>query len=80
MKFFSSGEGIKFMAEPFRYFVASSHTIVCYIINKKEKINKENGEKLITYYLSDRVYKSFSNTIFDYAKPIFISFNERVKL
>lgn len=74
---FSGGGGIKFIAEPGRYFVASSHTLVCSIINKKEKINKETGEKLITYYLSDGVYKTFSNTIFDYAKPTFIPFNER---
>lgn len=74
---FNEGEGIKFIAEPGRYFVTSSHTLVCSIINKKEKINKETGEKLITYYLSDGVYKSFSNTIYDYAKPIFIPFNER---
>ena len=69
--------GIRFIAEPGRYFVASSHTIVCSIINKKEKINQETGEKLITYYISDGVYKSFSNIIFDYAKPVFIPFNER---
>jgi ornithine decarboxylase len=68
---------LKFIAEPGRYFVASSHTIVCSIINKKEKINKETGDKLITYYISDGVYKSFSNTIFDYAKPNFVPFNER---
>ena len=68
---------IKFIAEPGRYFVASSHTIVCSIINKKIKIDKDNGEKLITYYISDGVYKSFSNIIFDYAKPEFIPFNER---
>jgi len=74
---FSGTEGIRFIAEPGRYFVASSHTLVCSIINKKEKVNKETGEKLITYYLSDGVYKTFSNTIFDYAKPTFIPFNER---
>lgn len=70
-------DSIKFIAEPGRYFVTSSHTIVCSIINKKEKINKETGEKLITYYISDGVYKSFSNIIFDYAKPVFMPFNER---
>jgi ornithine decarboxylase len=70
-------DSIKFISEPGRYFVTSSHTIVCSIINKKEKINKETGEKLITYYISDGVYKSFSNIIFDYAKPVFMPFNER---
>lgn len=68
---------IKFIAEPGRYFVASSHTLVCSIINKKEKIDKETGEKLITYYVSDGVYKSFSGIIFDYSKPSFMPFNER---
>ena len=71
------GQDIRFIAEPGRYFVTSSHTLVCSIINKKEKVNKENGEKLITYYVSDGVYKSFSNIIFDYATPEFIPFNER---
>ena len=74
---FADLPNIRFIAEPGRYFVASSHTIVCSIINKKEKIDKGTGEKLITYYISDGVYKSFSNIIFDYAKPIFIPFNER---
>jgi len=71
------GQDIKFIAEPGRYFVTSSHTLVCSIINKKEKVNKDTNEKLITYYVSDGVYKSFSNIIFDYATPEFIPFNER---
>lgn len=71
------GQDIRFIAEPGRYFVTSSHTLICSIINKKEKIHKETGDKLITYYVSDGVYKSFSNIIFDYAKPEFIPFNER---
>ena len=70
---------INFIAEPGRYFVASSHTIVCSIINKKEKFDKDTNEKLITYYISDGVYKSFSNIIFDYGKPEFIPFNERTE-
>lgn len=74
---FSDLPYVQFIAEPGRYFVASSHTIVCSIINKKEKINKETGEKVYTYYISDGVYKSFSNTIYDYAQPEFIPFNER---
>ena len=73
------GEDIRFIAEPGRYFVTSSHTLVCSIINKKERVNKDTGEKLITYYVSDGVYKSFSNIIFDYAKPEFIPFNERTE-
>jgi ornithine decarboxylase len=85
---FKDRNDIMFIAEPGRYFVSSSHTIVCSIINKKEKlISKkeindktiETTEKLITYYISDGVYKSFSNIIFDYGKPEFIPFNERTE-
>lgn len=34
---FADNPAVQFMAEPGRYFVASSHTIVCSIINKKKK-------------------------------------------
>jgi ornithine decarboxylase len=78
-EFFSTYKDIKLIAEPGRYFVASSHTLVCSIINKKEKINKQTNEKAFTYYVSDGVYKSFSNIIFDYGKPEFIPFNERTE-
>lgn len=74
---FADNPTIQFIAEPGRYFVASSHTIVCSIINKKEKMDKASGEMKYTYYISDGVYKSFSNTIYDYATPEFIPFNER---
>jgi diaminopimelate decarboxylase len=78
-EFFGDLTDIIFIAEPGRYFVESSHTIVCSIINKKEKIDKDTNEKMITYYISDGVYKSFSNIIFDYGKPEFIPFNERTE-
>lgn len=74
---FSDDTKVQFIAEPGRYFVASCHTVVCSIINKKEKVDPESGEKVYTYYVSDGVYKSFSNTIYDHAKPELIPFNER---
>jgi ornithine decarboxylase len=66
---------IKFIAEPGRYFVASSHTLVCSIINKKEYI--ENDEKKYIYYISDGLYGTFSGIMFDYAKVELLPFNER---
>jgi len=66
---------IKFIAEPGRYFVASSHTLVCSIINKKEYI--ENNEKKYIYYISDGLYGTFSGIMFDYAKVELLPFNER---
>lgn len=68
-------DNIKFIAEPGRYFVTSSHTLVCSIINKKEYT--ENGEKKYIYYISDGLYGTFSGIMFDYAKVELLPFNER---
>jgi ornithine decarboxylase len=57
---------VKFIAEPGRYFVTSSHTLVVTVINKKEFV--DNGAKKYTYYISEGVYGSFSGIIFDYSK------------
>jgi ornithine decarboxylase len=66
---------INFISEPGRYFVESSHTLVCYIINKKEYI--ENNKKKYIYYISDGIYGSFSGIIFDYAKLELLPFNKK---
>ena len=68
-------DNIKFIAEPGRYFVTSSYTLVCSIINKKEYI--ENGEQKYIYYISDGLYGTFSGIMFDYAKLELLPFNER---
>lgn len=73
--FYDKLDQIKFIAEPGRYFVASSHTLVCSIINKKEYI--ENDEKKYIYYISDGLYGTFSGLMFDYAKVELLPFNER---
>jgi ornithine decarboxylase len=73
--FYDKLDQIKFIAEPGRYFVASSHTLVCSIINKKEYI--ENEEKKYIYYISDGLYGTFSGLMFDYAKVELLPFNER---
>jgi diaminopimelate decarboxylase len=69
-------KNIQFIAEPGRYFVQRSHTLVLNIIGKKISIN-ENGEKIIIYYLNDGVYGSFNCIFFDHQKPIILPFNER---
>lgn len=66
---------IKFMAEPGRFFVTSAYTLVTSVINKK--ILKNEDDKHIIYYLSESVYGSFNNTIFDHAKVKLLPFNER---
>jgi ornithine decarboxylase len=56
---------IRFIAEPGRFFVSSSHTIVMSIISKKEIIN-DKDEREISYTVSDGVYGSFNNVIYDH--------------
>jgi ornithine decarboxylase len=68
---------ISFISEPGRYFVASSHTLVVSVINKKEYIDKETNIQKNIYYISDGVYSSFSGIIYDYAKFELLPFNER---
>lgn len=68
---------IKIIAEPGRYFVTSSHTLVVSVINKKELTDKETGNKKNVYYISDGVYGTFSGVVYDYAKFELLPFNER---
>lgn len=72
----NESKNIQFIAEPGRYFVQKSHTLVLNIIGKKISIN-ENGEKIIVYYLNDGVYGSFNCIFFDHQTPIILPFNER---
>ena len=69
--------GLKIIAEPGRYFAASTHTLVLNIIAKNKYINKETNEITFAYTLNDGVYGSFNCIIFDHAKPIIKPFNER---
>jgi ornithine decarboxylase len=68
---------IRLIAEPGRYFVSSSHTLVVSIINKKEITDKQTGELTNIYYISDGIYGSFSGILFDYAQLELLPFNER---
>jgi ornithine decarboxylase len=72
------GLNIKFMAEPGRYFVTSAYTLITSIINKKIiKKTDDPNDKHIVYYLSEGIYGSFNNIMFDHAKINLLPFNER---
>ncbi|QKF93844.1 ornithine decaroboxylase [Fadolivirus algeromassiliense] len=79
-EYFSDIENLTIIAEPGRYFVAASYSLVLSVINKKVRVDKETGEKFITYYINDGVYSSFSNIPMDHfvvnEKNLF-PFNER---
>lgn len=69
---------VKFIAEPGRFFITSAFTLVASVINKKINKNPDNhDDKHIIYYLSDGVYGSFNNIIFDHAKVEILPFSER---
>lgn len=75
---FFSNIDIKFIAEPGRYFVTSAYTLITSVINKKVVKNcDDNNSKHIIYYLSESVYGSFNNTVFDHAQIKLLPFNER---
>jgi diaminopimelate decarboxylase len=71
-----NGIEINFIAEPGRYFVTSAYTFVTSVINKKV-VKEEKETKHIIYYLSESVYGSFNNTVFDHAEIKLLPFNER---
>jgi ornithine decarboxylase len=71
---------VEFIAEPGRFMVASSHTLVLSIINKKTRINKTSGEKEIIYYVNDSIYSTLNNIIHDHfvvSNENLFPFNER---
>jgi len=59
---------VQFIAEPGRYFVESSCTLICEVIGKKKLKNIKTGKIHYTYYISDGVYGTFSGIMFDYSK------------
>jgi ornithine decarboxylase len=71
------GEDVQVIAEPGRFFVSSSHTLVVNVIGKKDIVDLTDGEKMFVYYLNDGMYGSFNCVHFDHAKPVICPFNER---
>jgi ornithine decarboxylase len=61
---------IEVIAEPGRYFVAESHTLVVNVFAKRTVPDKENAEdKHFLYYVNDGVYQSFNCIFFDHCEP-----------
>lgn len=67
---------LKVIAEPGRYLVCTSHTLVASVIGKKYK-KSSTGEKSCSYYLNEGVYGSFNCIYFDHATPTIKPYNER---
>lgn len=66
-EFFPPESGVRIIAEPGRYFVASAFTLCANVIAKRETVTEE-GDPINMYYLNDGVYGSFNCLIFDHAE------------
>jgi ornithine decarboxylase len=73
---FGEIKNIHFIAEPGRFLVASSHTLVVNVIGKKENIRSET-EKEFIYYINDGIYGSFNCVYFEKTIPDIQPYNER---
>lgn len=80
-KYFPVDSGVKIIAEPGRYYVASAFTLAVNIIAKKVMLAEQTGsddeddasnDKTLMYYVNDGVYGSFNCILYDHAhvKPI----------
>lgn len=68
LSFFGDLEDVRVIAEPGRYFVAASHTLVANVIGKKMTVGPD-GTRTFRYYLNDGVYGSFNCIVFDHSRP-----------
>eukprot|EP01101_Sappina_pedata_P011997 TRINITY_DN8158_c0_g1_i1.p1 TRINITY_DN8158_c0_g1~~TRINITY_DN8158_c0_g1_i1.p1 ORF type:complete len:604 (-),score=320.70 TRINITY_DN8158_c0_g1_i1:112-1923(-) len=73
---------VRIIAEPGRYFCTTCYTLAVSIISRKERAAKPKldaegkdipavglDQKEVLYYLSDGLYGSFNNIVFDHAHP-----------
>lgn len=73
--FFPGGD-VRVIAEPGRYYVTASHTLVANVIGKKAASGPD-GTKTFKYYLNDGVYGSFNCIVFDHSRPKIVPFTDR---
>ncbi|KAJ7991038.1 hypothetical protein DPEC_G00293100 [Dallia pectoralis] len=78
-KYFPADSGIRIIAEPGRYYVASAYTLAVNIIAKKVVMNEQSAsdedddwtsDRTLMYYVNDGVYGSFNCILYDHAHPL----------
>jgi len=71
-EFFPPGCGIRIIAEPGRYFVASAYTLLSNVTSVREFAAEKgtNSSEGFMYYLNDGVYGSFNCILFDHQHPL----------
>ncbi|XP_055376390.1 ornithine decarboxylase 1-like, partial [Condylostylus longicornis] len=75
-KYFPPEDNITIIAEPGRFFVASSHTLICKVHSKREVVRENKLEKVM-YFINDGVYGSFNCILYDHqaATPQYLKEN-----
>lgn len=68
--FFPPESGVDIIAEPGRYYVASSMTLVSMVIAKRVEYDEKTGQNGYMYYMNDGIYSAFSSVIFENACPV----------
>lgn len=68
-RYFPPESGVEIIAEPGRYYVASSMTLVSMVVAKRVDMDEKTGQDGYMYYLNDGVYGAFNNVIFEHATP-----------
>ncbi|XP_067099437.1 ornithine decarboxylase [Osmerus mordax] len=75
-KYFPVDSGVRIIAEPGRYYVASAYTLAVNIIAKKVIMNEQSAsdeedegtnDRTLMYYVNDGVYGSFNCILYDHA-------------
>ena len=74
-KFFPPSLGVRLIAEPGRFFVASAFTEACNITSVR-KVQSESHIGYM-YYLNDGVYGSFNCILFDHQYPVPYALNQK---
>lgn len=69
-KHFPRSSGVSLMAEPGRFFAATSHTLAVNVIGKKY-VTDPDGAPHTMYYVNDGLYGSLNCVVYDHANPEF---------
>lgn len=67
-QYFPRSSGVRVIAEPGRFFAATSHTLAVNIIGKK-CVTRPDGAPHTMYYVNDGLYGSFNCVVYDHADP-----------
>jgi len=67
--YFPKEMGVRFIAEPGRYYVASAGTLAVNVISKRKMQLAKGEAPNFFYYLNDGTYGSLNNVLYDHANP-----------